>query len=531
MTYSERSSPARAAPHPPEMSVKVDEDYIRLFVKLFRGNRRSFGQFDPKDHSMWVDKGRYEKVHVEKHLSGEVGLGVVPVTDDGTCHWAAIDVDAHGEGESIDLIELERRIKDQDLPLTVCRSKSAGAHCYIFFVEAEPAADVIRVLKSWAAVLGYAGSEVFPKQAELHPGEDGVRPYGNWINLPYFGMDDTNRYAIEGGKKVSFEYFLQLADSNRVRLKDLEERAHKEHPDAPPCFQKMLLGIPARGARNNAIYNATLYYKKIDPDNVRQRVVEFNAKCLAHPLSDDEVSKTVRSASRRDYSYKCFEEPVVSLCDRDICVTRKYGISPYDKSKSLPRFSNLRKYDTNPVYWEIDVDGKSIICPTKTLINWWLFREQVFEVTLCPPPDLKKKEWDVILNKLTNEVTVIRPPEDASTQGILIEMLMEFLQKANLDGEDEDRRRLFRGIPVVTTHTEAEMDPVRFVVFRMRDFVSYLKKNRFEEFKGSKLYVALKGCGLESIKMKAGGTVISVWGMPISKFKQTIQPMATDLEY
>jgi hypothetical protein len=271
---------------------------------------------------MWVDKGGYERYHIEKHLEGAMGLGVVPVMDDGRCLWAAIDIDAHDEGQSIDLKQLERRIKEQDLPLIVCRSKSAGAHCYVFFLEPEPCQDVIRILKSWASALGYPGSEVFPKQAELHAGEDGVRPLGNWINLPYIGMDRTDRYAFEGGKKVSFEYFLNLADSNKVKLSDLHEKAHKNHPDAPPCFQKMIMGISSRGARNNAIYNATLYFKKADPDHIRERVMEFNARVLAYPLDQDEVTKTVRSASRRDYNYKCFEEPIVSLCDRDICVTR-----------------------------------------------------------------------------------------------------------------------------------------------------------------------------------------------------------------
>jgi hypothetical protein len=83
---------------------------------------------------------------------------------------------------------------------------------------------------------------------------------------------------------------------------------------------------------------------------------------------------------------------------------------------------------------------------------------------------------------LTNDVEEINPPADASTSGLLIEMLMEFLQKANIDGEDEDRKRLLRGIPVVTTYIEEHKDPIKCVVFRMRDFVTFLKKNRFEEF-------------------------------------------------
>ncbi|MCK5360338.1 MAG: hypothetical protein KAJ95_06905, partial [Gammaproteobacteria bacterium] len=167
----------------------------------------------------------------------------------------------------------------------------------------------------------------------------------------------------------------------------------------------------------------------------------------------------------------------------------------------------------------------------KTLLNWWLLRELVFEVTLCPPPDLKKREWSIILDKLTDDIQEIHPPEDASTSGMMIEMLMEFLQKAKIDGEDEDRQRLLRGVPVVTTITHEQQEAVKYVVFRMRDFVSFLKKQRFEEFKGSKLYIVLKDCGLMTNRLKVGNTVISVWGMPTDKFKERIKPIDRELEY
>ena len=35
----------------------------------------------------------------------------------------------------------------------------------------------------------------------------------------------------------------------------------------------------------------------------------------------------IRSASRRDYLYKCAEAPCKDLCDRKVCVTREFGIS------------------------------------------------------------------------------------------------------------------------------------------------------------------------------------------------------------
>ena len=49
------------------------------------------------------------------------------------------------------------------------------------------------------AVLGYSGSEVFPKQTELKSEDD----TGNFLNLPYYNGDNTTRYAFDSfGKAV-----------------------------------------------------------------------------------------------------------------------------------------------------------------------------------------------------------------------------------------------------------------------------------------------------------------------------------------
>ena len=42
------------------------------------------------------------------------------------------------------------------------------------------------------AVLGYGGSEVFPKQTELKSQDD----TGNFLNLPYFNFENSTRYAF-----------------------------------------------------------------------------------------------------------------------------------------------------------------------------------------------------------------------------------------------------------------------------------------------------------------------------------------------
>ena len=64
--------------------------------------------------------------------------------------------------------ELLDKIIEKKLPLVVCRSKSGGAHVFLFiknWIEAKVLQDT---LTSISASLGYAGSEIFPKQVKLH---------------------------------------------------------------------------------------------------------------------------------------------------------------------------------------------------------------------------------------------------------------------------------------------------------------------------------------------------------------------------
>ena len=79
------------------------------FLTLFKGNNRSFGQFNPKTKKMITVEKTSTLANFEKHMSGDIGMGVVPVTDEGTCYFAAIDIDNHS-GEVINHKEIHSQI-------------------------------------------------------------------------------------------------------------------------------------------------------------------------------------------------------------------------------------------------------------------------------------------------------------------------------------------------------------------------------------------------------------------------------------
>ena len=66
--------------------------------------------------------------------------------------------------------------------MIVCRSKSGGAHAFLFTKEFVPA-TVMRVkLKLIASAMGFAGVEIFPKQDYIRVDRGDT---GSFLNLPY----------------------------------------------------------------------------------------------------------------------------------------------------------------------------------------------------------------------------------------------------------------------------------------------------------------------------------------------------------
>ena len=169
-------------------------------MKLFKGYELAHGQYRvQKKEADGKMSGRAVTVaepateeHFKEHLDGgEYILGIIMLRENNSCNFGVIDVDIRGEVKLNESLEqLEKKINKT--PLVLCRSKSGGAHLYLFCDPAIPAIDMVAKLNEFAATLGYGGAEIFPKQIS----RANERDRGNWINLCYWNGDETERYAI-----------------------------------------------------------------------------------------------------------------------------------------------------------------------------------------------------------------------------------------------------------------------------------------------------------------------------------------------
>lgn len=202
-----------------------------VFSELFNGYEHAHGRYDMrharKDPATGKVKGGMFTIpdpvvptNWLDHLNGRgPGLGIIPLREDLTVGFGAIDLDTVGQNALRESIyELESRVRDLGLPLICCQSKSGGVHLYVFLKYPTDGRTVQRQLQEWASTLGYGsftrgrfqGAEVFPKQTTRTSTE-----VGNWINLPYFG---ASRPAVINGEHASLETFVAEAQRRKVQI-------------------------------------------------------------------------------------------------------------------------------------------------------------------------------------------------------------------------------------------------------------------------------------------------------------------------
>ncbi len=94
------------------------------------------------------------------HLKGEGPALRIILFTETMIVGGGIDIDEY----NFDHTSLVKSIRNHNLPLIVCRSKSGGAHVFLFTKENIPASLMQSKLKEMAIILGYEGSEIFPNK-------------------------------------------------------------------------------------------------------------------------------------------------------------------------------------------------------------------------------------------------------------------------------------------------------------------------------------------------------------------------------
>jgi hypothetical protein len=488
---------------------------IKKFMAIFDGLKEAYGYFKiestgsngkAKGKAGVLKSPRTTKLW-ESHLKGGgTGLGIIPINEDNQCIWGCIDIDQYPLDHKL-LIEKIRRLK---LPLVVCRSKSGGAHCFLFSKDWIEAKDMQKSLQNMSAALGYGESEIFPKQIKLHLDRGDV---GNFLNLPYYDHENGLRYAfLDDGTSATLEEFVELYEryvqtpEEIVKLQVVGGGEADLMKDAPPCLQILCKAKISEGGRNNGLFNIGVYLRKAYPDSWESEILRYNMEYLAPPLPLPEVNIVAKQVQRKDYAYKCSDAPISSHCNKELCRTRKFGIGAAVAGATI---ANLRKYNSTPPVWFMDVNGEPLELDTEALMSQPLFQKSCMEQLNFMPRSVAKNQWEGRISSLMNEMrdnesAIIEVAQDASISGQFYDYLEEFCRHLQ---QAQDKEEILLRRP----WTDEEQGKT---YFRLKDFENFLKKNKFFEYKAHKMAQRLRDINGQSTTLKIKGRSVRVWQIP-----------------
>ena len=499
----------------------------KKFKSIFEGLDIAYGQHQPggsradgkqQGKSYMVTKEVTDELW-EKHLKGEnPSLGIIPIRADNTTKWGCIDIDTY----PLDHRSLINKIRKLDLPLVYCKSKSGGAHLFLFMQQPIASKLVRSKLTDMAAIIGHSNSEIFPKQSGIQIEKGDL---GSFLNLPYFNSDKSVRYAIkDDSTAATIEEFFDMYD--KYAVKDIDKtgtEAIKEViKDGPPCLQALCSqGFPA-GTRNNGLFNIGVYLKKFDPDNWEKLLEDHNQKFMKPPLDHREVGAVVKALDKKGYMYKCKDQPIVSYCNVNLCKTRKHGVG---NDNSYAQIISLTVLNTEPPLFIGEImsdDPKSdykIQLTTEELQIQTKFQKRAMEVLKMMPPLMKNIDWQKYVNSLLKKANVIDFANDGTVSGQFLSHLQEFCTDRAQAQKREDLTLRKPWTEWVTELDENKKEvKLQRTYFRLQDLHAYLIRNKFTHYSNTGQIIAeLRKVNGVSKFWKLNGKGVNTWGVPSFK--------------
>jgi hypothetical protein len=297
----------------------IDQKWVGIFSSLYRGRTDAWGSVDGGCMKTPVTEDNYRL-----HLDAKTSLGVYMLRDDGTCSFAAIDIDQKDFARAL---AIKNELKALNIHAYISASRSKGYHVSMYAEDKWVARDIRRVLAGVLKKLGLdPKTEIFPKQDVI---DQKVLRYGNYINIPCFGA--LRPFMSDDQKDLPIIIALPLIKRTpesviQAAVKALPADApappavpgktrgpKKKHP---PCISMISMGVQ-QGARDEAAFALARHYLDMQytEDEVLALMKEWDKKNKPPFGNDKELETKVKSA-QKGYAFGCssIKNGILSSC-------------------------------------------------------------------------------------------------------------------------------------------------------------------------------------------------------------------------
>jgi len=275
----------------------------------------------------------------------------------------------------------------------------------------------------------------------------------------------------------------------------------------------MSQGIPP-GGRDNTLYQYAVYAKKKWPDDWSAKIEEFNHKYMETPLPAQQVVKTIRQHEKKDYKYKCKDQPMCAVCSLNICRGKQYGIgNSFDH-----QVSDLTKFESDESIWFLNINGRRLKLNTDQLYDQHKFRKACLNEINEMPNMMRPNDWDSRIQVLLQDFEVIKMPAEITKTGRFENLLSHFLED---QGEAEHIDEIDMGKALFEEKEYEEKDgKVRkeTAYFKSEWLQKFLKKNDFKDFNTTEMTAHIRNkLGGGDIRRKVKGKTAYLWYVPWTK--------------
>jgi hypothetical protein len=223
-----------------------------------------------------------------------------------------------------------------------------------------------------------------------------------------------------------------------------------------------------------------VYLKLRFGDDWEDKLDEYNRKFVDPPLDHKEVGQILRNVRKVKAFYRCSQPPICDACNRETCLTRKFGIGTSENKDPGVMVDEIICLEGEEYYWIMQVQGERIEVTTDEMLAYRLFKKRCVEKLRIMPKPMKADAWERYIAEKIKNCEVIQVPKDAGNQGIFLHHLESFCTSHVMSDSKEG---LVRGKPYRSDGR---------IYFRLPDLLVYLDQKRVKMVNRTKMWQWLR---------------------------------------
>jgi len=255
--------------------------------------------------------------------------------------------------------------------------------------------------------------------------------------------------------------------------------------------------------------------KKKFGENYEEEVHKFHHKYFDDPLRPKEIEKIIKQADKKDWGYKCKDQPMCSFCNKSKCRIRKYGVGD---NNVITDIGNVIQYGDNEdtIYHVTLNQEKTIVCTVEELYDQHKFRKKCLVKLGSMPSMMKREDWDYYITDIVSKSIKVQSEFEMTPEGEFRNILTRYISnQANAMDIDD----ILNGQCFVD-------DEEKKVYFRLDQLQEYMRNRRYVALTSNQMGIFLRNLGGDYSKRKLNGKQAQlVWWVPQDKFttKQEVQ--------